>query len=117
MTIEATQLTMTMMTSLWKVMMIDVAGRPSPPPCVLHQLSRGSGRLLVTEMRSLTNWLKACFLHPDEICSFVLGSGFKILSQCASLQPSLCRNVDTYFTALPIAPYSFSVMLLWPNDL
>ena len=80
---------MTMMTSLWKVMMIDVAGRPSPPPCVLHQLSRGSGRLLVTEMRSLTNWLKACFLHPAEICSFVLGSGFKILSQCASLQPSL----------------------------
>ena len=115
MTIEATQLTMTMMTSLWKVMMIDVAGRPDPSPWVLHQLSRGSGRLLVTGMRSLTNWLKACFLHPDEICSFVLGSGFKILSEDSSLQPNL--YVDTYFTALPIDPYSFSVMLVCPNDL
>ena len=39
------------------------------------------------------------------------------VTMCIFTAESSCRNVDTYFTALPIAPYSFSVMLLWPNDL
>ena len=44
-----------MMTSLWNVMMTEVAGSPDASLWLLHQPSLGSGRLRVTEMRSLTN--------------------------------------------------------------
>ena len=71
---------MMMMTSLWKVMMTDVSGSWDTAR-LLHQLSRGSGRLRVTDMRSLTCWLKACFLQPEEILFLVCSSGLRILAE------------------------------------
>lgn len=73
----------------------------------LYHSSLGSGKVLCTDMRSLTYWLNAFFCQPSSMTFLVLASGFSILkglpnspgplgSGGSGITPTSCRSASFF---------------------